>query len=238
MVQSIGTVRLALVCAAAWFLAGCAAFTDTVHVNDHKSAVASVRVTVRPETWARNAESLRGIQVGYERYRAEGTQELRAGQEIRLNPSDTPLPGPDSLRNEVTVAHAYLGYSHTFLFGRHLEMEPVFGVAHLRFDAKVQPTVSLLQPSTHYSRAVAYGGLTPRWRFNDLMALELRLTWGGRSLDIATRNADLGLVLRPEKRVGLRLGYSWRESGWSTDLLSSEVSVRARGPSASLLFDF
>lgn len=238
MFHSNATVRPALVCAAASLLAGCGAFPDAVHVNDRNSSVASVRVTVRPETWARNAESLRGVQVGYERYRAEGTQELRAGQEVRLNPGDAPLPGPDSLRNEVTVAHAYLGYSHTFLFGRHLEMEPVFGVAHLRFDAKVKPTVSLLQPSTHYSRAVAYGGLTPRWRFNDLMALELRMTWSGRSLDIATRNADLGLVLRPEKHVGLRLGYSWRESGWGTDYLSSEVSVRARGPSASLLFDF
>ena len=231
-------VRLTMAAAVGGLLAGCGVFPDTVRVNDHSASVASVRVTVRPENWARNAESLRGIQVGYERYRAEGTQELRAGQEIRLNPSDTPLPGPDSLRNQVTVAHAYLGYSHTFLFGRHLEMEPVFGVAHLRFDAKVQPTVSLLQPSMHYSRAVAYGGFTPRWRFNDLMALELRLTWGGRSLDIATRNADLGLVLRPEKRVGLRLGYSWRESGWSASSFTSEVSVRARGPSASLLFDF
>lgn len=231
-------VRLTMAGAVGGLLAGCGVFPDTVRVNDHTASVASVRVTVRPENWARNAESLRGIQVGYERYRAEGTQELRAGQEIRLNPSDTPLPGPDSLRNEVTVAHAYLGYSHTFLFGRHLELEPVFGVAHLRFDAKVQPTVSLLQPSSHYSRAVAYGGLTPRWRFNDLMALELRLTWSGRSLDIATRNADLGLVLRPEKHVGLRLGYSWREGGWGTDIVSSEVSVSARGPSASLLFDF
>ena len=223
-------VRSAMVTTLGGLLAGCGAFPDTVHVNDRSASVASVRVTVRPENWARNAESLRGIQVGYERY--------RAGQEVRLNPGDTPLPGPDSLRNEVTVAHAYFGYSHTFLFGRHLEMEPVFGVAHLRFDAKVQPTVSLLQPSTHYSRAVAYGGLTPRWRFNDLMALELRLTWSGRSLDIATRNADLGLVLRPDKHVGLRLGYSWRDGGWSATPISSEVSVRARGPSASLLFDF
>ncbi len=231
-------VRAALAATAGLMLAGCGAFPDAVRVNDQDSAVASVRLTVRPEAWARNAESLRGLQVGYERYRAQSTQELLAGQEIRMNPSDTPLPGPDSLRNEVTVAHAYLGYSHTFLFGRHLEMEPVFGVAHLRFDAKVQPTVSLLRPSTHYSKAVAFGGFTPRWRFNDLMALELRLTWSGRSLDIATRNADLGLVLRPEKHVGLRLGYSWREGGWGTDFLSSEVSVRARGPSASLLFDF
>lgn len=238
MLHSVVTARLALVCALASLLAGCGAFPDTVHVNDRSSSVSSVRVTVRPEAWARNAESLRGIQVGYERYRAEGTQDLRAGQEVRLNPGDTPLPGPDSLRNEVTVAHAYLGYSHTFLFGRYLEMEPVFGLAHLRFDAKVQPTVSPLQPSTHYSRAVAFGGLTPRWRFNDLLALELRMTWSGRSLDIATRNADLGLVLRPEKRVGLRLGYSWREGGLGADYLSSEVSVRARGPSASLLFDF
>ncbi|MBC7996022.1 MAG: hypothetical protein H7Z15_22575 [Rhizobacter sp.] len=231
-------VRAALAATVGLMLAGCGAFSDTVRVNDHNSPVASVRVTVRPETWARNAESLRGIQVGYERYRAQGTQELLAGQEIRLNLADTPLPGPDRLRNDVTVAHAYLGYSHTFLFGRHLEMEPVFGLAHLRFDTQVQPTVSLLQPSMHYSKAVAFGGFTPRWRFNDLMALELRLTWSGRSLDIATRNADLGLVLRPEKRVGLRLGYSWRGGGWSADYVSSEVSVSARGPSASLLFDF
>ena len=236
--NSMLLVRAALAATVSVVLAGCAAFPDAAHVNDQNSSVASVRVTVRPENWARNAESLRGIQVGYERYRAQGTQELKAGEEIRLNPADTPLPGPDSLRNEVTVAHAYLGYSHTFLFGRHLEVEPVFGVAHLRFDAKVQPTLSLLRPSAHYSRAVAYGGLTPRWRFNDLLALELRLTWSGRSLDIATRNADLGLVLRPEKRVGLRLGYSWRESGWGTDIVSSEVSVRVRGPSASLLFGF
>lgn len=238
MFGSIATARVALACMATLLFAGCGAFPDNVHVNDHTAALASVRVTVRPETWARNAESLRGIQVGYERYRAQGTQELRAGQEIRLNPSDTPVPGPDSLRSEVTAAHAYLGYSHTFLFGRRLEMEPVFGLAHLRFDTKVQPTVSPLRPSMHYSRAVAYGGFTPRWRFNDLMALELRLVWSGRSLDIATRNADLGLVLRPEKRVGLRLGYSWREAAWGTDYLSSEVSVRARGPSASLLLDF
>ncbi len=230
--------RAALAATVGLLLAGCGVFPETVHVNDRHSTVASVRVTVRPETWARNAESLRGIQVGYERYRAQGTQELLAGEEVVLKSGTTPLLGPDSLRNEVTVAHAYLGYSHTFLFGRNVEIEPIFGVAHLRFDAKVQPTVSPLQPSMHYSRAVAYGGLTPRWRFNDLMALELRLAWSGRSLDIGTRNADLGLVLRPEKHVGLRLGYSWRQSGWRTDNLSSEVSVSARGPSAALLFDF
>lgn len=231
-------VRAALAATVGWLLAGCGALPDTVRVNDHTSPAASVRVTVRPEAWARNAESLRGIQLGYERYRAQSTQELLAGQEFRLNSSATPLFGPDSLRNQVTVAHAYLAYSHTFLFGRNVEIEPMFGVAHLRFDAQVQPTVSPMQASMHYSRAVAYGGFTPRWRFNDLMALELRLAWSGRTLDIGTRNIDLGLVLRPEKRLGLRLGYSWRESGWRTDYFNSEVSVSARGPSAALLLDF
>lgn len=238
MQRSIAMARTAMACTGAWLLAGCGTFPDAVHVNDRNSPVASVRVSVRPESIARNTESLRGVQLGYERYRAQGTQALLAGQDIRLHPGATPLPGPDSLRNEVTVAQTHLVYLHTFVFGRNFELEPMFGAAHLRFDAKVRPTVSSLQPTLHFSRALFYGGLTPRWRFSDLMALELRLAGSGRSLGIGTRNADLGLVLRPEKRVGLWLGYSWRESGGYADTFSSEVSVRARGPSVSLLFDF
>jgi hypothetical protein len=238
MLRLTTTLRVALACMAALLLAGCGGFPHTVHIKDRDSAVASVRVTVRPETWARNAESLRGIQVGYERYRAQGTQELLAGQEVQLNPSDSPIPGPDRLSNKVTVAHAYLAYNHTFLFGRHVEMEPTFGVAHLRFDAEAQSAASLTRQSKHYSRAVAYGSFTPRWRFNDAVALELRLAWSGRSFDIVNSNFDLGVVLRPEKRVGLRLGYSWRHGTWDSGYLASDISVRSRGPSASLLFDF
>lgn len=225
--------------AGAWIvlLSGCGAFPDAVRIHDHDSTVGAVRVTVRPEALARNPESLRGFQIGYERYRAQGTQELLAGQTIQLTTGKPAVPGPDTLRSEVLVEQTHLAYAHTFVFGPNIELEPMLGAAHFRFDARVEPTTSPAQQSLHFSQTLFYGGITPRWRFNDAVALELRAAGCVSPFSFDGSNIDLGVALRPEKHVALWLGYSWRDSG-GRDGANSEVRARARGLSAALLFDF
>jgi hypothetical protein len=237
MFHFISSVRAACVSASIVLVGGCGIFPDAVRINDHNAPVAAVRVTVRPEALARNAESLRGFQIGYERYRAKGTQELLTGQSVQLTTGGPSVPGPDTLRSEVLVEQTHLVYTHTFLFGPNIELEPMLGAAHFRFDARVEPAASPERLSLHFSRTQFYGGITPRWRFNDAVALELRAAACVGPFTIDGNNIDLGLSLRPEKSVALWLGYSWRNSGGRLDA-QSEIRTRARGPSAALLFDF
>ena len=237
MLGLILLMRGTVISALGALLIGCAV-AEHVRVKDHNSPTASVRVTMRPEALARNPESLRGFQLGYERYRAKGTQELQAGQNVYFVPTGPSVTGPDTLHNEATVEQTHLAYTHTFLFGPKFELEPMLGAVYLRFDTTVEPMMAASRPSLRYSGTQFYGGIVPRWRFNDFVALELRVAATAKRSDINVGGTDFGVVLRPDRRVGVWLGYSWRSGGGNLDGVSSMIDLRARGPAASLVFDF
>lgn len=219
-------------------LVGCQGL-EGARVRDNSSPAVAVRATFRPDALMRGDGSRGGIEVGYDRYRGKDTQTLNAGQNVDLN--DLRVDGPDSLNNEVTVQLLHMAYTHRARWGSNFEFEPMLGGGRQGLRFKIDPTNSALRPEISRYMPVFVYGLTPRWRFNDTLALEGRVsgTVGGSNGNLVrTYSFDAGLLVSPAPNVALRIGYSDRRlSAELTDSLS-EVDVHVRGPAAALVFEF
>jgi hypothetical protein len=217
-------------------LAGCSDLQN-VRIRDHDSPAASVRVTVRPDFLARNASSQGGIELAYDRYRARDTQDLLAGQSVTVGSGLQTVQGPDTLRNEATVEEGHVAYTHRFSHGAHFQVEPLLGVSRLRMKVGVEPAVSAQRLRVDHGSTHFFYGVTPRWRFNELVAVELRLQ-GSHGDEVRGYSTDLGVLLNPVPQVGLRIGYSERRHYGTLNDSLSDMDIRVRGPSATLLLDF
>jgi hypothetical protein len=82
--------------------------------------------------------------------------------------------------------------------------------------------------------------LTPRWRFNDWLAVEFRFSAFNASAWAAGQSYEAAVVLSPVPQMSMRLGYSERKHDVTAFVPDwySEVNIRARGPLATLQFDF
>ena len=219
----------------AWllFLSGCGALS--VPVTDNESPTVSVRAVVRPQPGAGSERTGAGVEFGYEQYRAKDTRTLATGEVYSLGGVD--VTGPDTLRQQATVSRAHVAWAHLIRFGPYFELEPFLGVARVNFRFKAEPVTSLLRPTINTSLTGVIGGVTPRWRFNEWLALELRITATNGS-GMESFSTDAGLLLSPVPNLSLRLGYSEREQTFHDDFSFRKIEVNARGPSAQLQLQF
>ena len=224
--------------AAATMLLGCGNI-KTVPIKDTNAPGGAVRATFRGLRGEPPQRLGAGIEVGYEGYQAKGTQSLAAGESIVLR--DATFTGPQDLRHEARLQQLYVAYNHRFGFGPHLEFEPYVGVTQVW--AKVLTT----QPSGNRVTAMdergvgVTAGFTPRWRFNDRVAVELRYNFFDTRLRTTGISYEAMLVLSPADHVALRLGWTGRNHTIAERFIvgfTSEIDVRTRGPMASLQFDF
>ena len=109
------------------------------------------------------------------------------------------------------------------------------------YELRPQSGVVGVQPFAR-SNTLPYGAITPRYRLGPFVAFEARLLAAGLTDDAEHRRYDGALVLSPVPQLSLRLGYSNRRTrvrSFSDPVFSSvDVTVRGRGPSASLRLDF
>jgi hypothetical protein len=216
-------------------LSGCGAGRD-LQVHDNNAPSMSLLATLHPAAFSQRGDGNEsGIELGYERYRASGTQQFAAGLPARVG--DQTITGPDNLRNTATVQSAHVAYSRRFALGSHLQLEPAFGLGLLDLNFHAQPSAPASALSIHNSQAVAYLAFTPRWRFNEAWALEARVVSQGRRLDVGMSSYDVGVRWNPTPNLALRLGYGQRSYEWQDDVFTV-YSVETRGPSTSLIFDF
>lgn len=214
-------------------LAGCG--TQRVPVTDNNSSALALRAAIYTQTAARGEHSGPGIECGYEGYSAKAARTLALGELFSLGGVD--LVGPDTLRQRATVGRVHVAYTHRLRYGPNFELEPFVGVARVELRYRAEPTNSALRPALNVAQTGVIGGITPRWRFNEWLALELRITGAnGRRTD--SFSSDAAVVLSPAPNLSLRLGFSEREQSARDEANTSWIEVRARGPSASLLFEF
>lgn len=223
-------------------LAGCGTDPQRLTLRDSSSRDADVMVTVRPEVWSRRGGGpARGFEAGYQQYRAEGTQDLGTGESLNVRAST--ITGPDVLLQEAKVVTWHFGFTDRFYFGPAFELDVGVGGMKADMDYELRPQSGVVgaQPFAR-SYTLPYGAITPRYRLGPYVALEARLLAAGLTDDAAHRRYDGALVLSPVPQLSLRLGYSHRRTRivvFSDPIFSSvDVTVRGRGPTASLHLNF
>ncbi len=224
-------------------LVGCGTNPQRLTLRDSGSRDADLMVTVRPEAWARRdgRGPARGFEAGYQQYSAEGTQVLATGESLSVR--NATITGPDTLLQEAKVVTWHFGFTDRFYFGPAFELDLGVGGMKADMDYTLRPQSSVVgvQPFAR-SYTLPYGAVTPRYRFGPHFALEARLLAAGLTDNAEHRRYDGALVLSPVPQVSLRLGYSHRRTRivvYSDPTFSSvDVTVRGRGPSASLRVDF
>jgi hypothetical protein len=223
-------------------LAGCGTNPQRLTLRDSNSRDADLLVTVRPEAWSRRGGGpSRGFEAGFQQYRAEGTQDLAAGESLSVRGST--IAGPDTLLQKAKVVTWHFGFTDRFYFGPAFEFDLGVGgmKADMDYELRPQSGVVGVQPFGR-SYTLPYGAITPRYRFGPHFALEARLLAAGLTDDAEHRRFDGAIVLSPVPQLSLRLGYSHRRTRiivYSDPVFSSvDVTARGRGPTASLRIDF
>ena len=217
-------------------LVGCS--TQTMSINDSSAPGGAVRATIRGAQGDSSRRLGAGVEFGYEAYRAKGTQQLQAGETLQFQ--GTTYTGPQEMRHDAQLSQIYVAYNHRIGIGRYVELEPYVGVLHLQTKVRTFGTtagVGLVSMNEGQSGVTA--GLTPRVRFNERLAVELRYNILHTRLRAFGTAYEAVAVLSPAEHVALRLGWGLRthivedRSG-----VSSKLSVHSRGPVATLQFDF
>ena len=224
--------------AVAPLLVGCGNIQN-VPIKDTNAPGFAVRATFRGLSGEPARRLGPGIEVGYEGYRAKGTQSLAVGESIVL--PDATFAGPQDLRHEASLRQFYVAYNHRFGFGPHLEFEPYVGATQVRAKVYTTPASGNRVTAFDESSVGLTAGFTPRWRFNDQVAVELRYNFFGTRLRTTGISYEAMLVLSPAEHVALRLGWTGRNHTVADTFpigFTSEIDVRTRGPMASLQFDF
>lgn len=216
-------------------LAGCGS-VQNVPIRDGESPAGSVRATFHGKTGTRPAGP--GVELGYEHYTAKDTQTLAPGESVVLDGGS--FVGPNTLRHKAQMQYGYVAYNHRLRFGEHFELEPFVGVARVYFKLRTTPGSGTAVTTMNDRHTGVIGGVTPRWRFNDWVAVEGRLSYLNASTWASGSTYEAVVVLSPAPQVALRLGYSDRRHDIEPVVSGalSEVNIRARGPVATLQFDF
>jgi hypothetical protein len=218
-------------------LAACGS-VQSVPVRDQNSPAFAVRGTFHGKSGEASRPAGPGIEVGYERYSAKDTQVLGVGQSVVLEGAS--FTGPDTLQHKARMQYGYVAYNHRLRFGESFELEPFVGAARVHFKLHTHRSSGTGATGVDDRRTGVLGGVTPRWRFNDWLALEARFSYLYTSAWATGESYEAALVLSPVPQVSLRLGYSERKHDIESAVpgATSEVNVRARGPMATLQFDF
>jgi hypothetical protein len=242
------TKRFALAASAVGVLAllsGCSSYQNA-SIRDHNAPGGAVRATWRGMQGDSPRRLGAGVEVGYEGYRAEGAQSLGAGETLSFNRQGTitTFIGPQELKHDARLSQLYLAYNHRFGIGSHLELEPYVGATRVRVKVLTTPQAGAGVRVIDDTQSGVTVGFTPRWRFDDKLAVELRynLMRTGRRHDSGITGGstyEAVAVLSPVDHVALRLGWVDRKHKTGDDFETfSSVDIRSRGPMASLQFDF
>lgn len=218
-------------------LSGCGA-VQSLPIKDNNSASYAVRASWHGRSGELNERSGPGVEVGYEGFRARDTQTLAAGQSLILEGGT--VFGPETLRHDARLQLGYVAYKHLLRFGSSFQLEPFAGATRVRLKITSQTSGGNSLQVLNDQRTGLIGGVTPRWRFNDWLAIEARMTYFNASAWAHGQSYEAAVVLSPSPNVSLRLGYSERKHDIDPVVsgLESEVNIRARGPLATLQFDF
>jgi hypothetical protein len=222
-------------------LSGCGVW-QTLSVHDDEAASVSVRAALRPSSWARSDRPGPGpgFELGFERYRARDARSLGAGESLTLG-NQTVL-GPDVLAQSVTVQQVQLVYTHPFYIGDHFELEPFGGITQVGVRYRAEPTQSTLRPEQRATRTTVVGGITPRVRLNEWLAVEARFSFIPLiDSDVYGRTIEVAGVLKPVPQLAFRLGYAQRRMGVDFNANNSgwtQLDVRANGPFATVQLEF
>ena len=230
-------------------LAGCGLAPPVpIELQDNHVPSVAVRASIHPMAWSRGDRPGPGIEVGYERYRAGGTHRLATGEDLVFEGQT--VSGPDDVAQDAHVQRVYLAYAHLFQLGANVEFEPFGGFVWNDTRVRLTPSNSALRPEYQLRKWGAIGGVSPRWRVSQALALELRLTALGRDFRYASTNYDLGGLWNPRPTLGLRLGYAWRSDdydgrdgsiggdGSGNPAVANMLRLKTRGPSFSLVLGF
>jgi hypothetical protein len=226
--------------AATMVLAGCS-IPQRLVVRDSNSPEANALVTLRPALWARREGPARGFELGYQEFRAEGDHLLASGQTLSAGPQV--INGPDVLAQRAKVMALHFGFADRFYFGRSFELDVSAGGMKFDVEYELRPQ-SGVTGTLPFARTftLPYGSITPRWRFNSVLALEGRFGAAGLTDRAQHERFDAALALSPVPQLSLRLGYAWRRTqvgSWSDPIFDTiDLRIRARGPMAGLKLDF
>jgi hypothetical protein len=221
-------------------LSGCGVW-QTLAVRDDEAASVAVRAALRPAAWARSDRTGPGpgFEIGFERYRAKDGRALGAGESITLG--NQTVNGPDTLAQTATVQQAQLVYTHPLYFGDHFELEPFGGLAHVGVRYRAEPNQSSVRLEQKATRTTVVGGITPRVRLNEWLAVEARFSFIPLlDSDLYGRTIEVAGVLKPVPQLALRLGYAQRRMGvdFKDNSAWTQLDVRANGPFATVQLDF
>jgi hypothetical protein len=233
-------LRCRLLCAAALvtsaIVAGCGNITQ-LHVDDNSSTIVSARAVHRFGAGPGGG----GLELELSSVRARGDQQLNAFETATVGSQS--VSGPVLLRHTARVQHAQLVYNHLLFAGRPIELEWFAGAAWVQTSwtsLSANPAdPRLFQQSSWYGPT---GGVLGRLRLAPNVALELRYAAAAdvrSSQDAGSRNAtELALAFKPAPSLVLRAGLGESRTSLRPELLSTELSVRARGPFLNLGLDF
>jgi hypothetical protein len=206
-----------------------------VQVDDTHATKASARVVWRPEGFPKTRRSQGGLEFGYEQYRGNSEQALAAGHQVTLDSRS--LFGPDVLDNKVRIDQVDFSYNHLVTFGR-FQLEPRGGLAWQQVDLKsrsADPSLAGLATRRHGTYLVA--GISPRFNFNHVLALEGRFAYAVGSERRST-DGELALALRPAPGLSLRAGYFMRKQRLQGDGIQSDLNIDLSGPTVSMALRF
>jgi hypothetical protein len=215
---------------------GCGNITQ-LHIDDNSSQIFSARAVHRLGSGPGGG----GLELELSGVRARGEQQLGAFETATLGTQS--ISGPALLRHDARVEHAQLVYNHLLFAGRPVEFEWFAGAAWVKTSwQSVSANAAdprLTKESRWYGPA---GGVLARLRLAPVLALELRYSGAvdlSTQRDNGSRNStELALAFKPVPALALRAGLGEMRSWLRPELLSTELSVRARGPFLNLGLDF
>lgn len=222
---------------AAGLLSGCGLVSQQLHVSDDSRVVASARVVKRLGSGPGGP----GIELEASRVEARGSQTLAATSAVTAGTNT--LNGPATLQNRAQVDNGHIVYNHLLFAGRPIEMEWFAGGAWGR--VRWQSTSSIPTDPVLRTQASWYGptggalgrlhvgpGLSLEVRYAGAIALSGPVDTGSRTL------VEAALAFRPPGGLVVRGGFAEMRSFTRPELLTSELSVRARGPFLNLGLEF
>lgn len=225
-----------IVSALAFILSGCGGMIQNMSVRDRNAPMGAARATVRLDSTRRTGP---GIEAGFEGYHAKGTQTLDTWETLTF-PDGTSVTGPQSVHHDARLSQYHVAYNHRFGIWRSLELEPFVGIAHVNLKIKSTPAGGTTVTSIEEGHSAVTWGITPRWRVNDWLAGEVRVSALSGRFSVTGLATEAAVVLNPSRNVALRLGWARRTHEFEDRGVypSTNITLESYGPLATLQFDF
>ena len=254
--RSVRTGGMLTVLATTAILCGCE-MLDRVTVDDGHAPLVAGSIVARPDSmkYGSSGRIRGGIEVGYERQLAEGTQRLDANHYVSFDSDAKPfvvggsnrLSGPQVIRNRVSIEHGHIAYNALFSLGGFFEFEPSLGIGYdemLVSSSGLAASVGQPPPGStpveFTKRKQAWGataGVVPRWNFSKFAAIEARARYGVGD-NVASSLYGGAVVLRPIPNIELSGGYLWRQQEIELPDYVSNIRFKVHGPLVAVRFVF